>query len=106
MKFRNNFKKLDSEYRKLKKQVTELRELNIDNHSRNKELEQLSRRLCLCLDGMPTLKDESSDDVLDFTKSLFKEAKVSVSDNVLDGAHRIGPSYMERKTNKNIKASL
>ena len=41
---------------------------------------------------MSTVKDESSDDVLEYTKSLFKEAKVEVQDNVLDGAHRIGPS--------------
>ena len=42
---------------------------------------------------MPTVKDESSDDLLEFTKSLFNEAKVAVPDNVLDRPHRIGPSY-------------
>ena len=33
------FKQLDSENRMLQNQVTELRELSIDNHSRNEELE-------------------------------------------------------------------
>ena len=84
----------------LKKQVTEPQELNINNQSRNKELEQYSRRLCLRIDSVPTVKDESSDDVLEFTNSLFKEAKVSVPDNVLDRAHRIGPSYTDRITSK------
>ena len=67
----------------LKKQVAELRELNANNQSRNEELEQYGRRLCLRIDGVPTVKDESSDDVLEFTKSLFKEANVAVPDTVL-----------------------
>ena len=41
------YKQLDSENKILKKQVAELRELNINNHSRNEELEQYGRRLCL-----------------------------------------------------------
>ena len=85
-------KQLDSENKMLKKQVVELRELNINNQSRNEELDQYGRRLCLRIDGVPTVKNESSDDVLEYTKSLFKEPKVEVPDNVLDRAHRIGLS--------------
>ena len=55
---------------------------------------------------MPTVKDESSDDVLDFTKPLFKEAKVAVLDIVLDRAYRIGPSYMDTITNKKCKSII
>ena len=90
----------------LKKQVAELRELNINNQSRNEELVQYSRRLCLRADGVPTVKDESSNDVLEFTTYLFKEAKVAVRDNVLDRAHRIGPSYTERITSKKCKSII
>ena len=90
----------------LKKQVVELRELNINNQSRNEELEQYDRRLCLRIDGVPTVKNESSDDVLEFTKSLFKEAKIEVPDNVLDRAHRIGPSYTDRITSKKCKSII
>ena len=87
----------------LKKQVAELREFNVNNQSRNEELEQYGRRLCLRIDGVPTVKDESSDDVLEFTKSLFKEVKIAVPDNVLDRTNRIGPSNTERITNKKCK---
>ena len=80
--------------------------MNINNQSRNEELEQYGRRLCLRIDGVPTVKNESSDDILEFTKSLFKEAKVAVPDIVLDRAHRIGPSYTDRMTSKKCKASL
>ena len=80
--------------------MVELRELNINNQSRNEELDQYGRRLCLRIDGVPTVKNESSDDVLEFTKSLFKEAKVEVPDNVFDRTHRIGSSYTDRITVK------
>ena len=86
--------------------MVELRELNINNQSRNEELEQYGRRLCLRIDGVPTVKNESSDDVLEFTKSLFKEAKIEVPDNVLDRAHRIGPSYTDRITSKKCKSII
>ena len=99
-------KQLDSENKMLKKQVVELRELNINNQSRNEELEQYGRRLCLRIDGVPTVKNESSNDVLEFTKSLFKEAKVEVPDNVLNRAHRIGPNYTDRITSKKCKSII
>ena len=76
--------------------------MNINNQSRNEELEQYGRRLYLRTHS----KNESSDDVLEFTKSLLKEAKVAVPDIVLDRAHRIGPSYTDRMTSKKCKASL
>ena len=69
--------------------------LSIENHSKNEELEQNGRRLCLRVDGIPAVSNESSDDVMNLTKSLFKEAKVSVSENVSDCAHRIGPIYTD-----------
>ena len=71
--------------------------MNINDQSRNKELEQY---------GVPTVKVESRDDVLEYSKSLFKEAKIAVSDNVLDRAHRIGPSYTDRITNKKCNSII
>ena len=55
---------------------------------------------------MPTVKDESGGDVLEFAKSLSKEAKVAVPDNVLDRAHRTGPSYMDRITSEKCKSII
>ena len=99
-------KQLYSENKMLKNQVVELRELNINNQSRNEELEQYGRRLCLRIDSVPTVKNESSDDILEFTKSLFKEAKVAVPNIVLDRAHRIGPSNTDRITSKKCKSII
>ena len=33
---------------------------------------------------------------MNLTESLFKKAKVSVPENVLDRAHRVGPIYTDR----------
>ena len=99
-------KQLDSENKMPKKQVVELRELNINKQSGNEELEQNGRRLCLRIDGVHTVKDESSNDVLEFTKSLFKEAKVSAPGTELERAHRIGSSYPDRITSKKCKSII
>ena len=50
-------------------------------------LEQYGRCLCLRVDDIPAVSYESRDDVMNLMRSLFKEAKVSVPENVLDRAH-------------------
>ena len=51
----------------LKEQGAELSKLSNENHSKNKELEQYGRRLCLRVDGIPAVSNESSDDVMNLT---------------------------------------
>ena len=77
--------------------------LSIENHSKNEELEQYGRRLCLRVDGIPAVSNESSDDVMNLTELLFKEAKGFVPENVLDHANRIGPIYTDRVSQKMCK---
>ena len=84
--------------------MAELSKLSIENHSKNKELKQYGRCLCWRVDGIPTVSNESSDDVMNYMKSLFKEAKLSVPKNVLDRAHRIGPIYTGRVIPKKGKS--
>ena len=43
---------------------------------------------------------------MNLTKTLFKEAKVSVPENVLDRAHRIGPIYTDRGSQKKCKSII
>ena len=90
----------------LKEQGAELSKLSNENHSKNKELEQYGRRLCLRVDGIPAVSNESSDDVMNLTKSLFKEAKASIPENVLDRAHTIGPIYTDRVSQKKCKSII
>ena len=84
----------------LKKQVVELSKLSIENHLKTEGLQQYGRHLCLRVDSIPAENNESSDDVMNLTKSLFKEAKVSLPKNVLDRAHRIWPIYTDTISQK------
>ena len=92
---KSHCKHLESENQMLKHQVSELRRLNISNQNNHEELEQYGRCLCLRIDGVLTKTNESSDDVLDSVKSLFKEAKVDILESVIDRAHRIGSKYLD-----------
>ena len=98
--------KLSSENKMLKKQVSELINLNIKNQEETDDLEQYGRRLCLRIDGVPTVQNESSEEVLEKVKSLFTEGKVEIPDTVLDRAHRIGPSYTDKASKKNCKSII
>ena len=69
---KSHCKHLESENQMLKRQVSELRRLNISNQNNHEELEQYGRRLCRRIDGVSAKTKESSDDVLDSVKSLFK----------------------------------
>ena len=99
-------KEIGSESKMLKKQVAELSKFSTENHSKNEELEQYGRHLCFCADTIPAVSNESSDDVMNLTKSLFKEPKVSVPENILDRAHRIEPIYTDRVSQKRSKSSI
>ena len=60
--------------------------------------EQYNRRLCLQIDGIEMEDDESGDKCLKKVESVLKEVKVSVPDNVIDIARRIGqPKVVQGK---------
>ena len=103
---KSHCKHLESENQMLKHQVSELKKLNISNQNNHEELEQYGRRLCLRIDGVPTKPNESSDDVLDSVKSLFKEAKVDIPESIIDRAHRIGSSYQDASLNNYCKSII
>ena len=66
-------------------------------------MKQYGRRLCLRVSGIPAVSNESSDDVMNLTKSLFKEAKLSFPNNFLDRAYRIWPICNDRVSPKKCK---
>ena len=77
--------------------------LSIENHSINEKLEEYGRHLYLRINGIPAVSNGSSADVVNLTKPLFKETKVSVPENVLNRAHRIGPIYTDRVSQRSVK---
>ena len=72
----------------------------------NEELEQYGRTLRLRIDGVPTVDNETSDEVLDKVKSLIKEISCDIPDVVIDSAHRIGKGYNDKKTNVHCKSII
>ena len=100
------YEKLESENKMLRKQVSDLHKLNIENQTNNEDLEQHGRRLCLRIDGVPVVENETSVDVLASVKNLFDDAQVEIADAVIDGAHRIGGNYVDRKSKKSCKSII
>ena len=62
----------------------------------NEELDQYSRRLCIR--GVPTTDNETSEEVFKKVQSMIHETECDIPDVVIDRAHRIGNSYKDRKT--------
>ena len=60
---------------------------------KNEELEQYGRRFCLKMEGISSVENESSNDVLDKVKSLITESGCKIPDVVTDRAHRVGKIY-------------
>ena len=63
---------------------------------KNEELEQYSRRCCLRIEGVPSVENESLDDVLCKVKSLITESGCEIPDVVIDRGHRIGKGYKDK----------
>ena len=89
-----------------------MRRLNISSQNNHTESEQYGRRLCLQIDSVHTKTNESSDDVLDFLNSLFKETKVDIPKSVIPNsqipnrAHRIGSRYLDGSSNNYCKSII
>ena len=69
----------------------------------NEELEHYGRRLCVRIDGIPLVENETSDEVLDKVMSLMEEAECDILEVVIDRAHRIGKGYVEKNSKKLCK---
>ena len=80
----------------LQKQVLELKKENIKNRVASEENEQYGRRFCLTIDRIPTKKKESSENVLHKVTEMWTESGANIPNEVVDRAHRIGPSYTEK----------
>ena len=72
----------------------------------NEELKQYGRRLCVRIDGVTTVDNETSDEVLDIVKSFIKETSCGIPDVVIDRAHRIRKGFNDKTTNVCCKSII
>ena len=101
--FKNELKKreeLESTVSVLQKHV------KICQKQTNKDLEQYGRRLCVRINDVPTVDNETSDEVLDKLKSLINKTSCDIPDVVIDKAHRIEKGYNDKKTNIRCKSII
>ena len=80
----------------LQEQISELKKQNRAIAASCEETEQYSRRLCLRIDGVPSVDKETSSDVLEKVKEICAESNLEIPDSNLDRAHRIGKSYFDK----------
>ena len=73
---------------------------------KNEELEQYGRRMCLRIEDVPSVENESPDDVLDKVKSLITESGCEIPDMVIDKAHQIGKGYKDKTRNIPCKSII
>ena len=71
---------------------------------KKEELEQYGRRCCLRIEGVPSLENESSDDVLGKVKSLITEYGCEIPDVIIDRAHRDCRGYKDKTRNGECKS--
>ena len=60
-------------------------------------MQQANEELYVRTDGIPTVDNETSDEVLDKVNSLIKETSCDIPDVVIDRAHRTGKGYNDKK---------
>ena len=106
-KIDNKIKALESDKKLLQQQVTALAQQNKETQQRYDELEQYGRRLCLRIDSVPKQNNEKAEDVFKFVKGLIEEVPdLEIPEVVIDRAHRIGPDYTDKKTQKVCKSII
>ena len=81
------------------KQMNELK----DKHD---DLEQYGRRLCVRTDGVPSIENETSNDVFENVKGLIEESKSVIPEVAIDRAHRIGKEYTDSTSGKKCKSII
>ena len=74
----------------------------------NKELEQYGRRLCVRIEGITSVENETSEEVLHKVMSLMEEAECDIPEIVIDRAHRhrTGKGYVEKNSKKLCKSII
>ena len=70
----------------------------------SEELEQCGRSLCLRIEGVPSAKNETSEEVLEKVKYLVSESGCDIPDIVIDRAHCTGKGYTHKKSNLSCKS--
>ena len=94
---------LESTVTILQKHVSHLKQAQ---NEKLDDLEQYGRRLCVRIDGVPEITNETNEQVFEYVTGKIKETGEDIPNVVIDRAHRIGKSYDDRISNKKCKSII
>ena len=70
------------------------------SESNIEELGQYVRRLCLRIESVPVVENETCDDVFSNVLDVCKKGNINIPENDIDCAHRIGKLYVDNTSKK------
>ena len=76
------------------------------SESNIEELEQHGRRLCLRIESMPVVENETSEDVFRNVLDMCKKINLNISENDIGRAHRIGKPSVDNTSKKQCKSII
>ena len=97
--FESTVSMLQEHVKLYQKQMNELK----DKHD---GLEQYGRRLCVRIDSVPSIENETSNDVFENVKGLIEESKSEIPEVAIDRAHRIDKEYTDSTSEKKCKSII
>ena len=98
--------KISSENCMFQNQILELKQANIKLQNELNELEQYGRRLCIRIDGIPEVSNESSEHVFNNIVDMFVRVGIEGIEQNINRAHHIGKSYHHKKSKKKCKSII
>ena len=81
-------------------QIIGLKNAMCTSESNIEELEQYGRRLCLRIESVPVVENETSEDVFSNVYDMCKKVNIDISKNDIDHAHRTGKPYVDNTSKK------
>ena len=88
----------ESEKAMIQHQIISLNSVMCTSESNIEELEQYGQILCLCIERVPIVENEASEDIFNSVLDICKNG--NISENDIDCAHRIGTPYVDNISKK------
>ena len=90
----------------LQQQIISLKRAMFTSESNIEELEPYGRRMCLCIEIVPVVENEISEDVFNNVLDMCKKGNISISENDIDRAHRMGKTCVDIISKKQCKSLI
>ena len=97
---------LESEKAMLQQQIISLKSVMSTSKSNIEELEQYGRRLCLYIESVPIVENETSENAFNNVLEMSNKGNINISENDIDRAYRIGKPDVDNISKKQYKCII